>query len=143
MNKYSREDLETYYNVIGYDVSKDKIKDVRLDAISSIFFNKKLGEKNKELSYELSSMYGVLFSIIKDGFFYESKESQEIAFSTAFEIINDLSSFEVTYPFDASKNFKRANDLLKTIIAGLTELEDICRFGLIYKNSSFESLLYG
>ena len=122
---------------------EDKIKDKKLYSICELFFKLKLDEKLPKSSKRLSDEYGVIMSIIRDDFFYDTVEEQQMAMDNCIEIISDLSSLQVTEPFDPDKNFERTNNLLRVIIAGLSEVGDLNQFGLYYKNTSFSKLYYG
>jgi hypothetical protein len=144
MAKYEKKDIIQYLNILGVDVDEEQIKDrYKLYSICELFFKKKFDKTLPKSSRELSDQYGVLYSIIKDDFFYESEEYQQMAMDNCIGIISDLSSLQVTEPFDAEKNYERTNNLLRVIIAGLTEVEDLNRFGLFYKNADFHKLYYG
>ncbi len=143
MAKYTKEDIIQYFNILGVDIDEEKVKDCYLYSICELFFKNKLDETLPKSSRKLSDEFGVVLSIIRDDFFYESIEEQQMAMDTCLKILSDLSTLQVTEPFDPDKNYERTNNLLRVILAGLSEVEDINQFGVFYNNEDFHKLYYG
>ena len=145
MSIFNKLEVEEYFNVIGLDDKKIKDKyekRISLDYISELY--RKINGKNilPGSSKKVSDVYAVLLSIIKDDFWYETKEDQQRALESAIEIIGDLSCFQVTKDFNPQDNFERTSNLIATIISGLCACEDITKFRLYQRNASFKSLYY-
>lgn len=146
MGMFNKEDIELYFNIMGIDkssIKKGYEKGILLPSLGDLYDKEKIKDKLPKSSRRLSYAMGVLASIVKDDFWYETKEEQEMAFNSALEIIEDLSCFQVTSEFDPEINFERTTNLLATIVIGLCDCDDLNRFRLYQKNASFSCLYNG
>lgn len=150
MLKYSKDDIKLYFDLLGYDIG-DEIekysKGIKLDSLGSLYIKYKLDKVLPKSSKDLSDSLSVLFAILNDDFWFDSRESRNFALKSSLEVIKDLSSFQVcsnepTTNQEYTTYYERTNNLLSTIIAGLCEVEDINHFRMFQKNSGFK-LNYG
>ncbi len=151
MLKYSKDDIKLYFDLLGYDIGSeiDKYsKGIKLDSLGSLFIKYELDRKLPKHSKDLSDSLSVLFAILNDGFWFDSKKSRQFALNSALGVIRDLSSFQVCASdnletdHDLTTYYERTSSLLATIIAGLCEVEDINHFRMFQKNSGYK-LNYG
>lgn len=143
--KIKKEEVLQYLNIIGMDeslVQRNFENGVRIDAISSLYETIGAERILPSSSKNLSNIYEVLYSIINDNFFYETKRARESAYTNSLKIIDDLTSFQVANDFDPDVIFERTNNLITTIVSGLCSCGDINQFRIVEKNSSLESLIH-
>lgn len=144
MPKFGKEDITKYYEVLGLDPNEEGL--VMRDSINLLYIGDlyELNGFDKKLSYtakELSDNYTVLVQILKDGFWYSTKKRRDNAQTSAFEIIDDLTKFNVEAKDNEELTIDRKNNLKSTIIKGLIEAGDIIELRLYQKNTAFKSIL--
>lgn len=143
MPKFNRDDIVKYYEVLGLNPEEQGLimKDsVNLSYIGDLY---ELNEFDSKLSYtskELSDVYSLLLALIKDGFWYDNKKRRENAFKSSFEVIDDLTKFDIEVKYNKEMTIDRMNNLKSTIIKGLCSAGDIIAFRLYQKNTSFKSI---
>lgn len=142
MSKFTREDILRYYSILGLEDQEGLIcpETIKLDYITDLF---ELNEFDRKLSYtakDLSDSYGLLHTIINDGFWYTSKKRRSEAFNASMEIIDELTDFDVEDEDNEEMTIDRKNNLKATIIKGLCSVGDIITFNLYQKNASFNSM---
>jgi len=142
MPKFSKEDITRYYEILGISNLDDLIiKDkMNLNYIGDLYNLNNLDKKTSYTTEELSNVYSLLLSVINDDFWYDNKKRKDNALVSSFEIINDLTKFDINS--DDNESFvERRNNLYTTIIKGICEVGDIIDFRLYQKNVSFNSVV--
>ena len=143
MPKFTKDEIRKYYEVLGLNPDDEGF--VMKDSINLLYIGDlyELNEFDRKLSYtskELSDNYTLFLQMIKDGFWYNTKKRRDNAFNSAFEIIDDLSKFDIEVKDNEELTIDRRNNLMSTIIKGLCEVGDIIDFRLYQKNASFKSI---
>lgn len=142
MPRFSKEEIKRYYEILGISnldglIMNDKIN---LSYIGDLYNLNNLDKKTSYTIEELSNVYSLLISITKDDFWYETKRRKDNALISSFEVINDLTKFEINSG-DYETDIERRNNLYTTIIKGLCEVGDIIDFRLYQKNVSHNSVI--
>ena len=143
MPKYSKNDITTYYEILGIDPKEEGLviaDSINLNEIGDLYY---LNEFDKKLSYtseELSKVYSLLYMMIKDGFWYNTKKRRDNALVSTIEIINDLTNFDIEDINDEELTNDRKNNLKAAIIKGLCSCEDIINLRFYQKNATFNSV---
>lgn len=143
MPKFTKDEIKKYYEVLGLNPDNEGL--IMRDSINLIFIGElyELNDFERKLSYthkELSDSYTLFLQMIKDGFWYSTKKRRDNAFNSAFEIIDDLTKFDIEAKDNEELTIDRRNNLMSTIINGLCEVGDIIDFRLYQKNASFKSI---
>lgn len=142
MPKFNKDDMLRYYEILGISnldglIFRDKIN---LNYIGDLYDLNNLNRKTSYTTEELSNVYSLLLNITSDDFWYESKKRKENALISSFEVISDLTKFNIDSI--ASETYvERRNNLYITVIKGLCEVGDIIDFRLYQKNASYKNVM--
>ncbi|MBR1385938.1 MAG: hypothetical protein IJ568_03815 [Bacilli bacterium] len=146
MKKYSKEQITDYLNLIGldeseYNFTEEQLKTgIRLNNISELYIKTNAKELLPPSSKEVGSSYEILDRILNDPFWYESKVDRIYAKKTAFSLINKYGSIDLEEN-DKDILFEKENELLKTIIRGLSECGNIQQFKFYLDNATVSNLV--
>lgn len=156
MPMFKKNDILKYYEVLGVQDREGLICPdmIDLEYITDLFDLNHFGDGGNWLDNpdtfvdpsvadslkEVSEAYGLLYSIVNEGFWYETKDRQQRAMDGALGILDDLSKIDVTISGDDEKTAIRKNNLKEAILSGICCAGDIitCRF--FEQNADFNSI---
>lgn len=147
MKKYSKEQIIDYLNLIGldeseYNLTEEELKNgLRLNNISELYKKTNAKELLPSSSKEVGTSYEILDGIINDPFWYESKLDRIYAKAAAFSIINKYGSIDLKEN-NPNALFEKENELLKTIIRGISECGNIQQFKVYLDNATVQGLFH-
>ena len=143
MAKFSREDIEQYYKILGLDPNEEGLiyrDTINLQEIGDLY---KLNDFEKKLPYtaeDLSKAYSLLVNMTRENFWYASRKRQQLAFQSALDVLDDLTKFELEVEDNPDMTMARMHNLKTAIIRGLCCSGDIITFRMYQKNSSFDTI---
>ena len=141
MPKFNKEEIIKYYEILGVSNLDNLIvrDQINLNYIGDLYIKNNFSKKLSYTAEELSNVYSLLIQMIRDVFWYETKQRRENALNSSFEVINDLTQLKIETG-NPETDIERRNNLYTTVIKGLCEVGDIISFRLYQNNSSFDSI---
>ena len=150
MGKYDSDDYvyfdksiaEQYFNIIGLDESElsEKIRSTkrfRLVSLSDLYESANAKDYlMTSSSKDVGNMYELLVSQLDNDLLYETQEEKDIALSSIYYLLSNISSIDVSSEYDSFTIFERTNSLLYAIMSGLLCSSNVLKLRMLYDNAS-------